>query len=255
MQITAPRPLPSRACDWLLAPPPGGEAADRLAVYRDGYPTRIAEALAESFPATAHLIGHGALHALATRYGRKLALGPGRHSLNLNDVGFELPAFLHDDPLTTDLPFLPDLAELEWRMTRAFHARAEAPLAPESLATLAPEETGDVVLRFAASVAVVASAWPIHALWQARDTPIEEIDLEVRDRPESVLVYRDGFDVACRLLGPLEAECLRALLARARLGDVTAALEDRVSEETVTAWFGRWMSLGIVVGVELAPRC
>src|SRR5262245_53362998 len=78
---------------WLHVPPPA-RIADRLAVYRDGYPVRVAESLAETYPAVAHALGDRAFAALVDRY---VAAVP-QTSYNLNDAGAELPAFLRDDP-------------------------------------------------------------------------------------------------------------------------------------------------------------
>jgi len=108
----------SSALDALIAGPPRGSVGERLHIYAGGYPARLEEALHESFPAVAHVLGDGAFHGLVRRY---IAAVPLR-SYNLNDVGAELPRFLEADELTKDLPFLPDLARLEGHVARAFHA-------------------------------------------------------------------------------------------------------------------------------------
>src|SRR5262245_48027177 len=113
-QILSAHPTSSLACEWLLATPATGDVAERLDVHRGGYPARIEAAVADTYPAVAHLIGAGALHGLVRRYVRVLS----RHGYNLNDVGAELPSFLEHDALSEGLPFLPDLAALEQRIVR-----------------------------------------------------------------------------------------------------------------------------------------
>lgn len=234
----------SPACEWLLARPAAGEIADRLAVHRGGYPARVEAAVADTYPAVAHLVGEGPLHGLVRRYARTLT----RHSYNLNDVGAGLPAFLAGDPLAEALPFLPDLAELEWRIARAFHAFEAAPFDARSLAAWTIEDFAGARLRFQPSLAVVRSRWPIVVLWQARETPTDEIDIDLRDRPEIALVHRSGLDVACGAIEPAEAGCLEALLAGETLGRVSARLADRAGEGAVVEWFARWSGLGLVSG-------
>src|SRR5262249_25309058 len=153
-------------------------------------PARVASALADTYPAIAHLVGESAFHRLAHRY----ALAVARQSYNLNDIGAELPAHLRDDPLAEQLPFLPDLAVLESRVASAFHAFEQPPLAPERLAGWTPEEFQSARLAFQSSLAIVRSPWPVVVLWEAQDVPRDEIDIDVRDRPEIALVHRRGFD-------------------------------------------------------------
>jgi hypothetical protein len=184
--------VPAALANW-LALPAGTVPAERLAVHVEGYPARLGEALAEQFPAVAHLVGGPRFAALVDRYQRAARL----QSYNLNDAGAELPAFLADDGLAGALPFLPDLAALEWAMTRSFHAVA-ASIDP---ALLAGDDAGAALARLAPAVAVVESRWPIYALWSARATPREAIDIDL-GVGESVLVCRDGDAVVCQLLTP-----------------------------------------------------
>lgn len=180
------------------------------------------------------------------RYLRSLS----RHSFNLNDVGAELPSFLQSDALAEQLSFLPDLATLEWRIARAFHALESAPFDVQSLAAWTTDDFAAARLSFQPSVSVVRSRWPIVRLWEARETPIEEIDLDLRDRPEVALVHRRGLDVACHAIDAAEADCLEQLLAGESIGAAAAGIDDRASAGAVGEWFARWSTLGLVTSCE-----
>ncbi len=235
----------------LLTPSRTDTAVTRLRVYADGYPARIQEVLAETFPAVAHVIGAAGLAGLTQRYIRTVTL----RSYNINGAGAALPRVLGNDPLSQRLPFLPDLAELEWRIAVAFHARQHPPVDPAPLATWTLAEWKRVVLRFQPSVAIVCSRWPIRSIWECRETPIEQIDLDLRDRPQRVLVYRSGFQVHCELVDPQEAAVLANLLAGRSLGEVTRRLANAGDGGAVpAAAFARWMRAGIIVGCSLSPR-
>src|SRR5262249_40537163 len=109
--------------EWLCAAEPAC-VAERMRIYIDGYPARVHDALAESYPAIAHLVGADAFSALAQRYAAAVPL----RSYNLTHAGAQLPAFLSGDAVTHDWPYLPDLARLEWSVARAFHADEREPL-------------------------------------------------------------------------------------------------------------------------------
>lgn len=244
-RILAPAEPATQELEELLVPPAAGALTERLALHRGGYPARIEAALVDTYPAIAHLIGAGALHGLAHRYVRSLDAAPW-HPTNLNDVGGAFATYLARDLLTADLPFLPDLAALEWAIAAAFHARDETPFAAAELAGWGLEDFGGARLRFQPSLALVRSAWPIVDLWEARETPIEEIDIALVDRPQMALVQRCGLRVACRVVEPLEAECVEGLRRGLRLGEVAASLEGRCPADAVAGWFAAWSAAGLI---------
>lgn len=227
----------------LLVPPPRGSIAERVGVYVNGYPARLQDSLSETFPALAHLIGHVATAELTQRYRHALS----QHSYNLNDVGAELPAFLRRDELTARLPFLPDLAELEWAVATAFHAHDKTPLDPTSLAEWTLDDWAHAVLRFQPSVTLRSSQWPIRDLWETRETPLAEIDLTVADRPQWVLVHRANLQVHCDVIDDNETRALAALIDGRPLGEVTELLATHGDDPSrVSTWFTRWINLGLI---------
>ncbi|MBX3023892.1 putative DNA-binding domain-containing protein [bacterium] len=242
-QIRGGEAVPGAALGRWLAVPPGVAPRERVAVYVDGYPARLQDALREQFPAIARLIGPARFHALVHRY-----LGAARlPSYNLNDAGAELSAMLRDDRLAAELPFLPDLAALEWAVARAFHAPEEPPLTPSALAALTPEAVLGGRIRFQPSVAVRASRWPIRALWEARDAAPGGIDVDLTVG-ERVLVHRVGFGVACAPIDAGRAAALQALLA----GETLVVAAERTDDPAaVIAGLGEWLAAGIVVACGL----
>jgi hypothetical protein len=231
-----------------VASPPRGTVAERLHAYVDGYPARVREALAEAFPAVAHLVGDAAFSALARRYLLFVPAG----GYDLGEVGRALPAFLAGDALAADLPFLPDLARLEWAVQRAFHARVVPPFDPTTVEGWTPDEWAEACVRFQRGTACVASPWPIRTLWETRATPREEIDVAVVDRPEAVVVHRVGYRVACDSIDTDEARVLARLLAGATLGAATADLAP-ADAERLGVWTGSWVARGLVVACERPP--
>ena len=228
----------------LIAIPDRCHAVTRLRVYANGYPARLEEALKETFPAVEHVVGPRAFATLAHRFAGAVPL----HSYSLNDAGGQLPDLLRSDPLTANLPFLPDLARLEWHVANAFHATDELTFDPAPLARWSLDDWERAVLRFQPWVAVVESDWPIREIWERRETPVEAIDVDLHDRPEQVLVRRAGFAVTCESLDAAEAYALRLLLDGRALGDAMARLTAKGEDPAaVSAWFARWSSLRMVI--------
>jgi len=217
-----------------------------LRVYAGGYPARLREALLESFEGVASVVGDDVFAALVMRYVR--ACPP--TSYNLNHAGAAMAQFLRRDPLTAAHPFLPDLAELEWRITEAFHAPAHPPFDPAATATWNESDWNEAVLVFQPAVALVSSRWPVLTLWRARkDEDRDATGWRTADEaPEHVLVFRHDLDIRLDSIDPDQATVLKLLLARRSLGHVVDALaSESIDETSLAEWFSRWSARGLIV--------
>jgi hypothetical protein len=219
----------------------------RLGAYADGYPARIEDALAETYPALRHVLGGPTFHDLMHRYLPHVPAG----LYSLTDAGAALPEYLDADPVAASLPLAPDLARLERAVQRAFHAALAPPFDAALLAGWALDDWDRAVLRFQAGVALVRSRWPVADVWEARKLPRDAIDIAVEGRPQSVLVYRIGHRVAADVVGASEAAVLARLLAGGTLGDTMMALAtDGDKEPDVGGWIAGWVGRGIVAGCD-----
>jgi hypothetical protein len=231
-----------------IALPPGADAAERLAAHTHGYPARIRESLRETYPALAHILGDGDFAKLAERYLPHVPAGES----NLNFIGSALPAFVAADPLARDLPFLPDLARLEWAVGECFHARLAGPFDAAACAAWTPADWSHARIDFQPGVALVRSRWPLRALRDCRNVAREEVDVELVDRPENVLVHREDLDVVTRAVDDGEAAALALLLAGAPLGRVAADLAGRGAQaDAVSAYFAGWAGAGLIAGCRI----
>jgi hypothetical protein len=236
------------APDPLLNAQRGVPGAERLAVYAEGYVARTRQALAEVYEAVAHVLGPWTFSELSRAYAR---WSPS-HDYNLTFRGRDVPDFLATSPLTETLPFLPDLARLEWRVAEAFHAMDAAPVEPRALARLSLNDWERVRVRLQPSVGLVRSRWPILDIWQARRQPVTHVAIDLVNRPQRILVSRRGEQVRCELLDDNQAQALEGLLAARTLGAVCRELAGRCGDHTppVTAWFAQWAASGLIAGCE-----
>lgn len=229
--------------DWIRVPADADVAA-RFAVYVDGYPARVTESLRETFPAVANILGEGSFAALVARYLAHVPAG----ERNLNYVGSALPAHLRSDKLRDDLPFLPDLAQLEWAATVCFHAKLATAFDASVCSGWRMEDWGRARIEFQPGLALLRSPWPLRELRETRHVERSKIDVDLVGRPDRVLVRRQGFEVVVESIGEIEAEAVERLLAGAPLGDTMARLAGSgVTPETVFEFFGRLFSLGLIV--------
>jgi hypothetical protein len=195
----------------------------RAAVYRNTFAAGCSEALAGHYPAVAALVGAEFFQALARAY---IAAHPPK-ARSLVGYGQEMPQFLRRFPPVAGLPYLPAAAELD-RAWMAAHVAADAmPLSGTQATRMAAAEGGLAAAAPALhpSVRLVATAWKVYPLWaalRAGATPEPDTLQLVPDR-ETVLVWRPGFEVRHRSLGPGEAAFLARVQEGAPLGAAGAA--------------------------------
>ena len=88
----------------------GLAAERRLQVYRNNLEASLGAALAAVYPVVARLVGDDCFRQIGRAY---LARVPSR-SGNLHEFGAALPEFLAAEPALAGLPYLGDVAALEW---------------------------------------------------------------------------------------------------------------------------------------------
>ncbi len=173
-------------------------AAQRLAIYRNNTLLGLRDALASTFPVTKQLVGEEFFARLGGDFVR--AHPPSRPELLRYGQGFA--AFIADYEAAASVPYLADMARLEFAWTIAYNAADREPLAAQELARFGPEELEDLKLATHPSLRFVASDWPVMAIWQAHQSeggPDQPIDLDAGG--DRLLVYRPRHDTLIRKVG------------------------------------------------------
>ncbi|EEG09257.1 HvfC/BufC N-terminal domain-containing protein [Pseudogulbenkiania ferrooxidans] len=185
-----------------------GLSAAGLAVYRNNYRVGLIDTLAYAYPVLGQLVGEEFFRALAREYVKHHA----SHSGNLHRYGAALGDFLDSFEHVRHLPYLADVARLEWRVHHSYYAADSTTPDLAVLATLEPERWGELRFELADDVAVVASSWPIATLWLAHQ-PDSGVPLPERlgDSAETALVTRSAGTVSVERLDSAPAAFLLAL--------------------------------------------
>jgi hypothetical protein len=191
---------------------PGRAVSPREQIYRNNVFISLTGALADVYPVVRRLVGERYFAQLARRYVR---IHPSR-SGNLHDFGRQMSRFLGELHDLKNLPYLPDIAALEWACHGAFHAGEAAPL---DFARLADVENAKAALHPA--VRLVASRYPVLAIWeanQADDPGVIDLDAGI----DWLVVFRRDLEVQILSASAGEFALLAALHDDRSLGEACA---------------------------------
>ncbi len=205
--------LDERTAGALFREPPSGTIAERWHIYGAGYFARLSESLEDDYPAVQRVVGRDAFRSMVRRY--VLAHTP--RSYDLGRAGDRLAGFLGTDWLTTKLPFLPDLAQLEWKLAEAFVSEDARPLRWEDLQAMEPERVSKMPLHLMPGTVVLRSEWPLIELWECKDRSDHEVSVELQGRRSIVLVYRRGYEAYCTSASETTARVVESVGAGATL--------------------------------------
>ena len=219
----------------------------RLGIYRHHVLTTLTAVLRDTYPVVGRLVGPGFFGYAADGFIRRdPPSGP-----CLFEYGAGFADFLAEFPPCRDLPYLPDVARLEWAMHRALHAEDVEALDPQALRRIPAEQTAALRLALDPSVTLLASSWPADRIWRANQPEADpEATVDLGAGGVWLEVRRLGDDVVFRPLAPA-AHAFRAALAAGR--NLEAAAEAAFA---IDAGFDLARALhallgeGLVVGVE-----
>lgn len=221
-----------------LVGPDGLPDAKRFSVYRNTVNSSLIRVLEAAFPAVQKLVGPAFFAAMALVYLRQTP--PTDRRLML--YGESFAEFLAGFEPLAHLGYLPDVARLEQALRQSYHAADASPLPGETLGSMGEDQLLQARLRLAPSLRVLASNWPVHAIWHAtlHNGPKPQM------RAEELVVLRPEFDPTVHLLPPGGAAFLATL---GRGEPLIAALAATGDDFDLTRLLGLLLHNNAIVGV------
>ena len=240
--------------------PPGlvtwnGSAPDkRFAVYRNNVVVGLVAALADSFPVTQALVGEDFFRAMAREFVR--AQPPRSPVLALYGDGFA--GFIEDFPPVAGLPYLADLARLEYLRVMAWYAAGVAAVTPQRIGAVLTDPDGlpQARLTLHPALFVLPSAHAVVALWAAHqaDSPAQAMAAVDPAQAEAALVWRNGLEVEIRRVGQGTALFIGRLQQAASLAEAGAAAIAADAEFDPAATLALLIRCGAITAITTPKR-
>ena len=244
--LDAGRPCPPGVRAWN-----GSDPAPRLAVHRNNVVSSLIDALAETFPVVQELVGVAFFRAMVGVFVRQ---APPRSRV-LAHYGQGLPEFIEQFEPARPVPYLADMARLEYARVRAYHAADADAVAAKtvSLALASGERIGELRLTCHPSLATLGSRYAVVSLWAAHQGS-DELGAIDTDAPEAAIIVREGLEVVVLRAPAAALEFVQAIRQGRGLGDAAALATSTAAAFDLSSTLALLLRHGAITSIQLPRR-
>jgi len=229
------------AAEPALRPALRGAGAGRIALYRGNLTATWDKVLSAAFPVVRQLVGEEFFSALARAFG----MAHPSDNPDLNRFGVLFADFLSGFEHVAELPYLPDMARLEWLLHRTHYGPDAPVLDAARLASLAPEQVEASQCPLHPCVSLFASDWAVVPLWQAHQDAGADFPDDLA-QPSRAVLARPRWKTELHTPASAEYAALAALSAGATLGaafDTAFDIDDQID---VAGYLRHWIANGLL---------
>jgi hypothetical protein len=224
----------------------GGIAAERrIQVYRNNSLITLGEALKATFPVVCRLVDERFFDYAARTF---IQAHPPRQP-RLAEYGDQFADFLAGFAPAQPLPYLADVARLEWAINAAYHAPDREPLQPAAIAALPADAYPGLIFTLDPASALLRSPYPVDELWRANRPDRDGSGVDLGAGECRLLVHRIDDDVRLQRLSAGELAMSEALAAGRTLGDAFAAAVTEEPGFDATALLAAHLGRGLFIGI------
>lgn len=221
------------------------EPAQRLQLYRNNLFISLTEALAAVYPVVQRLVGEDFFKTACREF---ISTHPPRQA-QLHLFGDAFPEFIRTYRPASSLPYLADVATLEWAWHEAYHAADTEEFDATVLQQVPQKQYGDLRFALQPAVRLLRSAYPLYRIWQVnQDSYKGDQGVDLDEGGACILITRPRLDVVVQsipeadwtFLSLLNKGCTideavdAAMQVDARF-DLAAVLQSRVADRTITS--------------------
>jgi hypothetical protein len=221
-------------------------AASRLDVYRHHVRHSLAAALATNFSTVQALVGEGFFRGLAGAFvEQSMPTQP-----VLSEYGASLPDFIAGYEPARDLPYLADVARLDWALDCAFQAPHVEGLGASDLATIEADRLPSMSLSLTPGAALITSRFPLGRIWRAGQPDADAAPVDLESGGTRLLILRRPDDAAFVEMSTAEAAFVAALVDGRPIEAAAEAAFQADGAFDLSTVFARLLHLQVIAAVQ-----
>ncbi len=211
-----------------------------FAVYRNTWRKALVDALEANFPVVEELIGSNAFGMLTSHY---VSANPVSSPV-LAGYGAGLAAFIEASPLAESVPYLADVARLEYLIAEIRHTPDMDSVDAGMVGSLPAEALDKLELTTIPAARIAIFATPAVTIWKAHQQPGRIAKMSPEWKAEYAIIARSDGRTAVRAIDRATAGFANALLAGAPLGAAAEAVTSTYPDADIAAILSAILSSG-----------
>lgn len=231
------------ACPAQLTSWNGSDINSRFAVYCNNVVSSLINALADTYPVVQQLVGDTFFRAMANIFVRQCP----PQSRVLTYYGADFSAFIEAFAPAQSVPYLADVARLEFARVQAYHSADIAALDANQIgqALSNPEALEQMTFTLHPSLHVLSSAHAIVSLWGAHQGHLDLSQVKP-DNAEHALIIRNQLDVEVMQISNAGAAFIRALKDSHPLAAAAEKATEEQADFDLTAYLAHLIQTGAI---------
>lgn len=226
-----------------------------IEIYRRNLLASAARALEISFPTILSLLGSDGMKALAANYLQENSL----HGGDWGEWGSHLPEWILLQPELSDLPYLSDVAKLDW-ICHTVERSKDPSEDIDSISLLAALDPDKLYLKSTTCFAVLSTDFPLLEIWKAHYSTEDEKPywLNLANKPLSnnesqyLLISRSHWRAHPKKIQHSQYLFIQALLQGEAIGSALEIIQNR-PKCTQHEWLPDALKLCIEIGLNHLP--
>ncbi|WP_108649560.1 HvfC/BufC family peptide modification chaperone [Dongshaea marina] len=219
---------------------PESRQQELLEVYRGNFIISLTEVLQASYPATQTMVGDEFFEAAARQFILQTPLEEG----SVTHFGEGFGQFIATLPGLRDMPWLPELARLEWQLDAM--SLAELPIGDfpiQQLAQVKPQDYPKLKFHLSPACQLFSSTYGVASVWKMAKLD-ETLEVQLNEACHLMLVKQRDFRVLFISLNDTEFSLLQGFSSQQPLGAIEQADE-------LERYLPRFVELGYLSGFSI----
>jgi hypothetical protein len=194
-------------------------AAARLRIHRHHLYDSLATALASTFSTVRQLVGEPFFRGMARAF---IAEGLPTQPV-LSEYGEGFSGFIEKYERAGGLPYLADVARLDWALNVAFYSPAAPRLTAAEFAAIPAEQLPSCKVSLAPGTTVIRSRYPLERIWATCQPGASAEMVDLGEGEARLLVFRRPDDAGFVALNEAETALVLSLSGRTTLEEAAVA--------------------------------
>ncbi len=193
---------------------------ERIGIYRHNIRAQLIQTLKQVYPVCFQLVGEDCFNAMAAHFAMKISPP---QSFSLNHYGHNFPAFIEQFEPLASVPYLADVARLEWAYEKAQYSPYAATFPHEKLAAVPTEHYQQLRFCLPQGSTLLASPFPVFTIWHHHQQKEDIPAIDIQQGGETLLISREQWDVRPTLLSQTQWQCLMAIKQGQTLSELSVS--------------------------------